>query len=148
MTLVELRLIAGEPADLKMKKVEMEVMKKRKETTSFASIAYVAVAALFGSVGQIFYKYAANATSDVHSFFFNPYLYLGGFAYALGLVLMLKALRRGELTVVYPVMATSFIWVSLFSPLLFNADRMSPSKWTGIAIIILGVTLVGKGRKR
>jgi len=119
---------------------------KKTEKTTIASIMYVAIAALFGSLGQIFYKYAANSTTDVHTFIFNPYLYAGGFLYALGLGFMLKALRRGELTVIYPVMATSFIWVSIISPYFFPADSMTIVKWIGVFVIIIGVALVGKGR--
>jgi uncharacterized membrane protein len=119
-----------------------------KEKTKLSAILYVAIAAIFGSFGQIFYKYAANATTSVSTFILNPFLYLGVGLYGLGLIFMLKALRRGELTVVYPVMATSFIWVSLLSPIFFKTDFMTIQKWIGIAIIILGVTLVGKGRTK
>ena len=120
----------------------------KKEKTSIQSLMFVAVAALFGSVGQILYKFAANYTNDISSFIFNPYIYLGGLSYFIGLLFMVKGLRRGELTVIYPVMATSFIWVSILSPLFFNTDMMTLQKWIGIAIIMFGVTMVGKGRQK
>ena len=71
-----------------------------------------------------------------------------GAAYFIGLVFMLKALQLGELSVVYPVLATSFIWVSLLSPLFFPADRMTAKKWLGVAVIVVGVTLIGRARAR
>jgi multidrug transporter EmrE-like cation transporter len=120
----------------------------KQETTKLSAIIYVAIAAIFGSFGQIFYKYAANSTTNAATFILNPYLYFGVGLYGLGLIFMLKALRRGELTVIYPVMATSFICVSILSPMFFNTDSMSVQKWLGIAIIISGVTLVGKGRTK
>jgi len=116
------------------------------QKTKFSGVLFMLVSAVFASVGQIFFKFAANRTIDVTTFIMNPYLYLGGFAYTTGLFFMLKSLRRGELTVVYPVLATSFIWVSLLSPLFFKSDIMTINKWIGIIIIILGVTLVGNGR--
>ncbi len=118
----------------------------KRQTTEIAAILFMIVSALFASVGQILFKFAANNTHDVASFILNHYLYLGGLAYATGLIFMLKALRRGELTVVYPVLATSFIWVSLLSPIFFNTDSMSIQKWVGVSVIIAGVYMVSKGR--
>lgn len=120
----------------------------KKQITKLSAIGFMLLSAIFASIGQIFFKFAANATKDVASFILNQYLYIGGFSYITGLFFMIKALRRGELTVVYPVLATSFIWVSLLSPIAFNTDFMTMQKWIGIAVIILGITLVGKGRAK
>ena len=119
-----------------------------KEKTSMFAIILIALSAIFASAGQIFFKFAANNTVDVVTFLANQYLYLGGLAYGIGLLFMLKALRRGELTVIYPVMATSFIWVSVLSPIFFETDFMTLQKWAGVFIIIVGVTLIGRGRTK
>lgn len=130
-------------------KIKRQKQKKpKKEVTSVSAIIYMLIAAVFASCGQIFFKFAANRTMDVASFIFNPFLYLGIGAYGTGLLFMLKALRRGELTVIYPILATSFIWVSLAAPIFFKTDFMTMQKWMGILIIILGVTLVSKGRQK
>ena len=123
-------------------------MKKQPQKTTISAILFMLVSALFASSGLILYKFAANNTFDVMTFILNPYLYLGGLSYAAGLFFMLKALRRGELTVVYPVLATSFIWVSILSPIFFESDFMTIQKWIGVLIIIVGVSLVGKGRAK
>ncbi|HME87537.1 MAG TPA: EamA family transporter [Candidatus Nanoarchaeia archaeon] len=119
-----------------------------KQKTEFSAILFMILSALFASAGQILYKFAANSTHDIHTFFLNPFIYLGGLSYLSGMVFMIKALRRGELSVVYPVLATSFVWVSLLSPVFFSTDSMSLDKWIGVAIIIIGVSLVGKGRTK
>lgn len=119
-----------------------------KQKTGISAIMFMLISAIFSSVAQILFKFAANNTKDVLSFIYNPYLYFGGFSLLIGLVFMLKSLRRGELTVVYPVIATSFIWVSLLSPIFFKTDFMTLQKWIGIFIIISGVYLVSKGRER
>ena len=119
-----------------------------KQKTKISAIVFMLFSALFASAGQIFYKYAANATQDIVTFVMNPFIYLGILFYGAGLVLMLKAMRRGELTVIYPILATSFIWVSLLSPLLFETDFMNLQKWIGVAVIVLGVTFVGRGRTK
>lgn len=118
----------------------------KQEATKLSAMGFMLLSAVFASAGQILFKFAANATMNMATFVFNPYIYSGGIAYVVGVFFMIKALRRGELSVVYPVLATSFIWVSLASPLFFRADFMTMQKWVGVVIIILGVTLVGKGR--
>jgi uncharacterized membrane protein len=120
----------------------------KKQRTSLASIVYIAIAALFASAGQIFFKFAANYAQGIATFILNPYLYCGGVFFGIGVLFMLKALRKGELTVIYPVMSTSFIWVSLLSPVFFTTDNMTLQKWIGIAVIVIGVTLIGKGRTK
>ncbi|MFC1727909.1 EamA family transporter [Nanoarchaeota archaeon] len=119
-----------------------------KGKTSLSAIIFMVFAAIFASGGQIFYKFAANRTADFATLVLNPFLVLGLASYGIGLLFMLKALRRGELTVVYPILATSFIWVSLASPLIFKTDFMTPLKWIGVLIILAGVTLVSKGREK
>jgi uncharacterized membrane protein len=123
-------------------------MKKKQQVTTLSAIVFMIFSALFASAGQIFYKFAANNTQDIATFFLNPWLYFGGISYSIGLLFMIKALRRGELTVVYPVLATSFIWVSLLSPLFFKTDSMTFQKWIGVLVIVIGVTLVGKERTK
>jgi uncharacterized membrane protein len=113
-----------------------------------SSIGLIVIAALFASAGQIFYKYAGNRLDGtIISFILNPFVYIDVLFYGMGFVFMLKALLKGEITVIYPIMATSFIWVALLSPLFF-ADSMSISKWIGIGIIIIGVYCVAKGGQK
>lgn len=120
----------------------------KQQKTSIGAIVLIVIAALFGSIGQIFYKLAANNLHDVASFILNPYVYIGGLTYGVGLLFMLKALKHGELNVLYPMMATSFIWVSILSPIFFSTDIMSIRKWAGIVVILLGVALITKGRAK
>ncbi|MEK6887273.1 MAG: hypothetical protein AABW88_05585 [Nanoarchaeota archaeon] len=120
----------------------------KKQTTKLSAMGFMLLAAIFASAGQIFFKFTADKFTSIISIFTNYNTYIAGTFLLVGLFFMLKALRRGELTVVYPVLATSFIWVSLLSPLFFSGDFMTFQKWSGVFIIIFGVTLVGKGRKK
>lgn len=128
----------------KNKQVKQENVQK----TSISAIVFMLFSAVFASAGQILFKFAANSTSNITTFILNPFLYLGLMGYGLGLLFMIKAIRRGELTVVYPVLATSFIWVSLASPVFFATDSMNIEKWAGVIFVIFGITLVGKGRQK
>jgi len=118
------------------------------QKTHPSAIVFMLLSALFASFGQIFFKFAANNLTDINSLIFNSNLYFGGICYLAGMILMLKALRRGELSVVYPVLATSFVWVSILSPIFFKNDVMTLQKWIGVGVVILGITLVGRGRTK
>jgi undecaprenyl phosphate-alpha-L-ara4N flippase subunit ArnE len=115
--------------------------------SKWTAIGFMLLSALFATVGQLFYKTAADKIhlNNMFTFILNPYVYAGVAVYFIGLFFMIKSLRRGELTVVYPVMATSFIWVSLLSPLFFQTDFMTTQKWIGVAVIVLGISLIGAG---
>ena len=73
---------------------------------------------------------------------------LGFVLYGIGAVIMIICLRHGELSVIYPIIALSFIWVNIMSPMFFATDFMNPLKWVGILFIIGGVTFVGIGSKQ
>ena len=62
----------------------------------------------------------------------------------------LLALRKAELTTIYPVLAARYVWVVALTPLFFPADSISTLKIAGAALAALGVTVVVRGgiRKR
>jgi drug/metabolite transporter (DMT)-like permease len=62
-------------------------------------------------------------------------------------LLLILALKEGELSVLWPVYALSYVWVGLLS-MHFFGDRMNAWKGAGIALIILGVSLLGRASQR
>jgi uncharacterized membrane protein len=53
------------------------------------------------------------------------------------------AVSKGELSRAYPFMALSYVLVALFSLLIFKED-VSLLRWTGVAVICLGVFLISR----
>ena len=104
---------------------------------------------LFTSTGQILWKLGINQIdfTKIHSFL-NVYFISGFVIYAVGAILMLLAFAQGELSILYPIIATSYVWVSLVSPLLFPHDAMNVWKWLGVMVILISVSLMGWGGKR
>ncbi len=97
----------------------------------------------FTSIGQILWKFGVNSfTGSLFSIINVPFV-LGCVAYGFGLILLLASLKYGELSVLYPVIATSYIWVSLLSSYLFQTDSMSLYKWVGIGFILISIALLG-----
>ena len=115
------------------------------KTKPIAIIAVLSCTALTSSA-QILFKFASAGFSlDIISLLTNHYLIAGLLTYAIAAVFLLAALKHGELSVIYPIIATSYIWVSLLSPMFFPADYMNAMKWLGIFFIIIGVISVGWG---
>ena len=56
---------------------------------------------------------------------------------------MLLAFKQGELSILFPIVATSYVWVSLLSSLLFPEDVMNIWKWGGVIFILFSVSLLG-----
>ena len=68
----------------------------------------------------------------------------------MGMFFYLLALRKAELTTIYPVLAARYVWVVALTPVFFPADSLSPLKIAGAALAALGVIVVVRGgiRKR
>jgi len=64
----------------------------------------------------------------------------------LGAVLMITAFKGGEVSVLYPIVATSYIWVSLMSAYFFG-DSLTLLRWAGVFVIITGIVFIGVGSK-
>lgn len=116
--------------------------------TSSKAICLVFFSTLLTSGGQILFKFASQEIFPLTlKSLLNYSLFFGLILYGLGAVILVISLKYGELSVLYPIYATSYIWVSLLSPLFFS-DEITLAKWIGIFIIILGIYLVSKGGQK
>ena len=77
----------------------------------------------------------------IKSLFTNKKILLGIAAYLGSLVIYLYALSKAPLSVVYPIFASSFIFVTLFSS-VFLGERFPIYRSVGIALIFLGIVIV------
>ncbi len=109
------------------------------------AIGLILLCTVFTSTGQLLLKKGALGLDFGRIItFFNWPLFGGIVFYGVGFLLMLAAFKRGDLSVLYPILASSYIWVSLLSPFFFN-DSMNLWKWVGVFLIILSVGLLGYG---
>jgi len=73
---------------------------------------------------------------------------LGGLVlYGIGAVMMVLALQHGELSVLYPVISLSYVWVAILSVLIFH-EHLNVFRIGGIAVIIAGVAILGRNGNR
>ena len=73
---------------------------------------------------------------------------VGGLAlYGIGSAMMVIALRHGELSLLYPLISLSYVWVAILSVVIFQ-ESMNPYKIAGISVIIAGVAVMGNGARK
>ena len=112
------------------------------------SVALVIGCTLVGAAAQILIKWGANGlvTSSPWAMLSNPPLVAGYGLYAVSTVLLVLALRDGELSVMYPIISMTYVWVLLLSVLVFH-ESLNLFKILGISVIVFGVSFLGKKDK-
>ncbi len=104
-------------------------------------IAIALFCAFLGSVAQIELKAGIVNVKSVWGAI-NWNLFAGLALYVIAMVLYLFALNKGkQVSVVYSIIATSYIWTGLLAFLIFK-EPLSLMKLFGIALIVIGVTAV------
>jgi drug/metabolite transporter (DMT)-like permease len=74
-------------------------------------------------------------------------LFLGYACYGLFTVIMVLALRHGELSMTFPILALSYVWVAGASA-VWLGESMNAAKIAGVAIIVGGVAYLGRGKTK
>lgn len=109
--------------------------------TALWAIGLVLLASFVGSSGPIFLKkFSPHLTFHVKSFL-NKWFFLGVLAYGFGTVAFIPALKGGDLSVLYPLVATTYIWVNIWSVKWLH-ERMNKKKLFGLLLVLVGVLLV------
>jgi len=101
----------------------------------------------FTTVGQLFFKYGSvNFKFNILGLLTNYNLLLGFLFYGLGAVLLIVALKFGNLSTIYPLVALTFVWVMITSFFVLG-EVINNFKIGAVTFIIFGVVLVVKGEK-
>ena len=113
--------------------------------TPLISIVYFLIASILGALGQYLYKTGADASGDtVKSYLLNYKLLAGVTCYIGVMVLFVAAFKKGgELSVLYPIYATTFIWGALIAMLAFGTP-IKPINIMGMVLLLSGMYLMGK----
>ncbi|MEM4181806.1 MAG: EamA family transporter [Candidatus Pacearchaeota archaeon] len=100
--------------------------------------------ALLGSLGQTFFKIASKDFSfSFNGLFLNFHLILGIIFYGTSALLFVYSLKFGELSILYPIIATSYIFVTILSFIVFK-ESLNLYKILGVLAIIFGIWLITK----
>ncbi|MSQ94809.1 MAG: hypothetical protein EXR98_09675 [Gemmataceae bacterium] len=116
-------------------------------TTPPGSIACFLVAALLGAIGQFLYKTGAdNATGGVLTYLLNWRIFTGVVCYVSVMVLFVAAFKQGgELSVLYPIYATTFIFAALLE-YWTKGTPITSINVAGMGCLIAGMFLMGTGK--
>ena len=114
------------------------------------SLILVSLCTVLGAAAQILMKKGADPNihgmlPTVIRIFTNINMFIGYSLYGISAILLVLALRKGQLSLLYPVIALTFVWVAILSMLIFH-ETLSPMRIAGIATIVFGVGLLGFGQ--
>lgn len=113
------------------------------------SLVLVFCCTVLGAAAQILMKSGAGSvphpglTGVLVGIVTNLPLFAGYCLYGLSTLLLVLALRDGELSLLYPVIALTYVWVTVLSFVMFH-ETINPFKMAGIAIIVTGVVILGR----
>ena len=114
--------------------------------TKLWAILLVLFTTLLTSSAQLLYKFGVEKGLSFSELLKNYYLIGGVVLYAIGGILMIISFRGGEVSVLYPIIATSYIWVSFMS-IFFLKETMNNFKWLGVGAIIAGIISISYGSR-
>ncbi|MEM2932675.1 MAG: EamA family transporter [Candidatus Pacearchaeota archaeon] len=110
--------------------------------TQIYIILLVLFCALLAASGQLFFKLASTKFSlNPLTWIKNPFFIFGVILYAFSAVLFVWSLKNGNLSVLYPIIATSYIWTTILATKVLH-EPFTPLKWLGIMLIILGIIII------
>ena len=113
-----------------------------------------------GAAGQVLIKMGARSSAvaagwttpagvwaNLWAMATNLYLLAGYTLYAIMTVGFVFALRDEELSIVYPIVSLTYVWVAALSIWLFG-ETVNPGKLVGVLTIVLGVAVLGRNGKK
>jgi drug/metabolite transporter (DMT)-like permease len=112
--------------------------------TQKSAILIMILCTFFASTAHLLLKSGAvKINAGEWMSYLNLQLLLGLVFLGIGAILMVLAFKHGELSILFPILSTGYIWVSLLSPIFFPNDSMNIWKWVGVILILLAVSFLG-----
>ena len=104
---------------------------------------------LTGAAAQIFMKIGATKIShpSIMQIIGNIPLMLGYSLYGVNTLLLALALRKAPLSLLYPIISLTYVWVTILSLLIFH-EQLNVFKVAGLCIVISGVAFLGMDGRR
>jgi len=114
------------------------------------SFLLVVCCTIIGAAAQVLIKKGAGALGanstmlqTALAMVLTPALFAGYSMYGISTILLVLALRHGQLSLLYPVFAMTYVWVTILSVVVFH-ESMNPYKIAGIVTIVAGIAVLGR----
>lgn len=108
-----------------------------------ASFGFIVGAVLLGTAAQVLLKAGATAAPFGWALALEPRVLAGAACYGASLVVWLAALASTPVSIAYPMVSLGFVLNALAAQWLLG-EALTPLRWAGIALIVLGVVLVAR----
>jgi len=113
--------------------------------TPIWAIGLFIIVSVMSAVATFFVKIGApKITRNIKRLVKNWHFFFGISIYGLATILSLIALKFGQLSVLYPFVALQYVWANILSK-KYLGEKITALKWAGIALIFVGVSLIGMG---
>lgn len=116
-------------------------------TTPASSIALVTFGAFIGSFSALGLKAGSKRVQNLRLLATNWPLAAGIAGYLLSSVFFIIGLKNGELSILFPMVSTGYIWTLLWSRVFFK-EPFTRGKFVGLALILTGCVLLGLGTRQ
>lgn len=113
-------------------------------TTPLSAMGLVLAGSVVGSFGAVFLKLGAERLKRglIHVVSWPS---LAGVAfYVLSSVLFVAGVRKGELSVLYPMVSLGYVCALVWSRIFFQ-ERLTREKFLAVGLIVFGICLIGVG---
>jgi multidrug transporter EmrE-like cation transporter len=132
----------------------LPVVAARTGSVRLISAALLLVSVVFAIAGQLTLKSAMNEVGRIGGAEVRapmdtivkvarePRLWLGLFLFGISALFWIVVLSRVPLSVAYPFVGISYILVVLFSRLILH-EHVPPLRWIGVAVVAVGIAVVG-----
>jgi multidrug transporter EmrE-like cation transporter len=112
------------------------------------SVLLVFACTILGAAAQLLLKVGmAHFNPQPAALLTNVPLITGYVLYGINTLMLVLALRDGELSMLYPIIALTYVWVTLLSYVVL-AEQPNMYKNVGIGTIVAGVGVLGRGGRK
>ncbi len=100
------------------------------------------VSTWIGAFGALFIKLGSSKKLTFKGLITNYYFILGAFFYLISTIPFITALKFEQLSVVYPMVAMSYVWVMILSKIKLKEEINAYKLWA-VVLIFVGLALIG-----
>ncbi|MCS7024830.1 MAG: EamA family transporter [Bryobacteraceae bacterium] len=110
-------------------------------------MALMLLASFIGSFGMVCLKSGAGRLHrNFASLLLNYRLAAGVALFLVSSYFFVLGMRRGELTVLYPMMSLGYLWTLIWSRIFFG-EPLTRYKFLGIGLILTGIAILFAGNR-
>ena len=107
-------------------------------------MALVLLGSVIGSFGAVFLKLGAERLRYGLRHLISWQSFMGVLLYVISSFLFVAGVRKGELSVLYPMVSLGYV-CTLFWSRIFFKEQLTTQKFVALGLIVFGICLIGAG---